>query len=796
MKMKKMSGGKTKKILIASSVVGITVLSIILGVFLFNRESSMTRYIKYNTGLWTYEFSVQSLSLATTTNSRMGLITVLPKGTIVNLLKESGIISYINVQETKQVGWVLNRDLTDILEKTLSAPNSAVSSIQNVNNEFIGTLVASGALRKCPSKSCEIIRYYSETAEVKITGIDGSNEWYKTTTKDDHGDDLNGWMHYSLFTQDYRDNFLKVAPISSEEGNVNQNKEMATPFFKNSNLKIGSMITFFVALLTSTILLRKNIRIILRSFKRTLILKHKSSKPFLFKIKVGHKSLATSILIGLVVFVTVAGISYGAIEYKKISGLVKESNQLVKEEKYSEANDKLAVAGMGLLVKTLGIKKQEINNQIAENKKLAEDKSSYDQGLDVLNNNNFQEAINILSTLPEDSFYYQKAQTKIEESKRMIVEGKLSVETTAKLTAEAKARQEEFEKKIKIQELADKEALEKTMNADNDGDGLTYREELAKGTSDWNTDSDGDGILDNLDSNPAGGGRNMPQYFSWSYGGYNWTWTVQIHEDWFDYYKDKNPRPNPRSADYITYNDPFIKAVAEKISETAKKNNLCITCLAASFIHSLSYVDDKYTGYDEYPKYPVETIIEKNGDCEDTSYLTASIIRAMNIDTVLILLPGHMAVGVWMDCDTSGTYYELNGRCYYYIETTNAKDWAVGEMPSDAPRTPATLIKIPSGETINNVYSQYVNPCDYSSDFSAYFDGSNFYTDSQCNNITYCLLFQGSYYNPLNKSFYWDSSCTQRVVAGCYKSTSYPGYFFNGIYWYYDSQCSRKANPH
>jgi len=374
-----------------------------------------------------------------------------------------------------------------------------------------------------------------------------------------------------------------------------------------------------------------------------------------------------------------------------------------------------------------------------------------------------------------------------------MVEGKLSEEQVARKTAEVKAKQEEFEKKLKEQQLAGKEAEEKMMNADNDGDGLTYRRELELGTSDWNTDSDGDGIRDNEDLHPAGGGRNQAQTFAWSYSGYNWTWTTNIQEDWYEYYKAKKPRPTPLSSEYVTYNDPFIKKIAQKISEAADEKGLSKGALAKAFVQSLSYVADVYTGYDEYPKYPVETFFEKNGDCEDTSYLTASIVKAMSIDTVLVVLPGHMAVGVWMDCDAPGTSYRLNDRCYYYTETAG-EGWFSGEIPDKYKYSAATLIKIPSGETISNVSPQYKKPCDPSQDFSGYYsDGKDFYSDSQCSNLTYCLSYKEFYYNPSTQSFYHDNGCSQIVVKGCIKAASYPGYFTNGIDYYSDSRCIQKA---
>jgi hypothetical protein len=417
------------------------------------------------------------------------------------------------------------------------------------------------------------------------------------------------------------------------------------------------------------------------------------------KIKTRKGFIQIPLLIAIIVSVAVAsGLGYGTVEYHKTSKIVKESEQLTKEEKYNEAIKKLEVAQNKFLGKT--ILKQKINIKLEENKKLIADKTKYDEGIKEFNNNNFQKSIDLLSKLPENSSYYQKAQTKIEEAKRKMIEAKLSKEQITREEAEAKARQEEAkarqeeaEKELKEQQLISKEAEERMMNADNDGDGLTYKEELQKGTSDWNKDSDFDGIPDNLDLHPAGGGRYQAQTFAWSYGGYNWTWTANIHEDWYEYYKAKKRLPN-LSVEYVTYNDPFIRDIAEKISEAAEKNNLNKTYLAIAFVQSLDYVKDIYTGYDDYPKYPVETFFEKNGDCEDTSYLLASIIRAMNIGCALISLPGHAAVGIWSDCKMPGTYYRVGDRCYYYAETTG-EGWSLGEIPDAFKYTPATLIEIP-----------------------------------------------------------------------------------------------------
>jgi len=515
------------------------------------------------------------------------------------------------------------------------------------------------------------------------------------------------------------------------------------------------------------------------------------------KIRGGFIQIPLLVVVIVSIAIVLAG-SYGGFEYYKVSKIMKEAKQLAQEEKYNEAIEKLEIAQNSLVVKNLGLKKQKINNEIETSKKNLEDKVKLTRALEEFEKTNWQEAIDLFSKVPENSFYYKDAQLKIEEAKRKIVEEELGETKIAKKEAEEKAKeetikraQEELEREIAEQKLSEKEAEEKRMNADSDSDGLTYREELSKGTSDLNSDSDGDGIIDSKDTHPAGGGRNIPQTFAWSYGGHNWTWTESIQEDWYDYYKAK-PRSSVEGIGYITSDDPFIEKISKRISEGAK-GDINEVWLAVSFVQNLPYVDDVFTGYDEYPKYPVETFFEKNGDCEDTSYLTASIIDAMGYGAVLILLPGHMAAGVYMNCDNSGTHYELDGRCYYYIETTS-KDWTGGEIPDEYRNTRATLIKIPSGKTAS-VYPQYVKPCDASSDFSGYYyDGNNYYSDNQCNNWVCCLPYEEYYLNPqIESKFFWDSSCSQEVTSGCYKSTDYSGYFYDSFGFYYDSRCIQKA---
>jgi len=163
------------------------------------------------------------------------------------------------------------------------------------------------------------------------------------------------------------------------------------------------------------------------------------------KIKIQKGFIQIPLLIIIIVSVViVSGVGYGTIEYRRISKTLRESGQLTKEEKYNEAVHQLELIQNRWLIKNLSIKKQEISNKIKENENLLEDKLKYNQGLDELNQENWQKAIDLLSKISDTSFYYQKTQTKIEEAKRKIAEKEL-VEKRAEVEL-IKTKDEEIKK--------------------------------------------------------------------------------------------------------------------------------------------------------------------------------------------------------------------------------------------------------------------------------------------------------------------------------------------------------------
>ena len=187
----------------------------------------------------------------------------------------------------------------------------------------------------------------------------------------------------------------------------------------------------------------------------------------------------------------------------------------------------------------------------------------------------------------------------------------------------------------------------------------------------------------------------IPMNFSWTYNG-KWSWEGKIPLSLYEYYQ-KIPRPPTKNYSvYVTHplDDPYIDLLVEKIKKAARQEGYTeyqTVEFAAAFVQSLPYTADSVSApYDEYPRYPIETLVDDGGDCEDTSILLASIIDKMGHGVVLIMLPDHCAVGVKGGENIYGTYWEYEGSKYYYIETTG-EGWGIGELPNEYKNTTASI---------------------------------------------------------------------------------------------------------
>ncbi len=177
-----------------------------------------------------------------------------------------------------------------------------------------------------------------------------------------------------------------------------------------------------------------------------------------------------------------------------------------------------------------------------------------------------------------------------------------------------------------------------------------------------------------------------------------WYYTGTLDTSIYNYYRSVD-RKNINGYTYYTkdtLDDYLIEDLVDTFREGAEDyDNNQLARLVIAFVQSFDYISDEdWTGtYDEYPKFPYETLYDHCGDCEDTSILLATLLKEMGFDVCLIGLPGHMAVGIKGGDSVKGSYFSYGSKKYFYIETT-AEGWDVGEIPDEYAGSRAQLMFI------------------------------------------------------------------------------------------------------
>lgn len=191
--------------------------------------------------------------------------------------------------------------------------------------------------------------------------------------------------------------------------------------------------------------------------------------------------------------------------------------------------------------------------------------------------------------------------------------------------------------------------------------------------------------------------------FTWKYGGIDWDWEAEISKQLYQILHDK---PRPRTGEHANYSvyvthsldDVFFQKLASALSAEGEQlglTNYQMVELATFFVRTIPYsYDIDSIGHKEYPRYPIETLVEGTGDCEDHAILLAELLRSMNYDAILLEYPTHMALGVADTGNMYGSYYTHNGKKYYYVETTPSGR-VIGDIPEKFKRPAYTYDLVP-----------------------------------------------------------------------------------------------------
>lgn len=182
---------------------------------------------------------------------------------------------------------------------------------------------------------------------------------------------------------------------------------------------------------------------------------------------------------------------------------------------------------------------------------------------------------------------------------------------------------------------------------------------------------------------------------TWEYNKKNCTISLNISKQLYHYFRydrehlayryrfqgDELP-PNYFSFMLSEHDRPVMQALAKEFSRNANSDLDKIT-MALAFVQSLPYVHDADSkGADEYVRFPIETLVDGCGDCEDKVALLTALLYEMDVDFILLVLPEHMAIGVHCDGIEAERYLGFHGKRYYYLETTMT-GWQIGQIPED-----------------------------------------------------------------------------------------------------------------
>lgn len=180
---------------------------------------------------------------------------------------------------------------------------------------------------------------------------------------------------------------------------------------------------------------------------------------------------------------------------------------------------------------------------------------------------------------------------------------------------------------------------------------------------------------------------------------------LSLHEPTYQAARANNPGRRfdgevPRYADYIVEGTtPDIdRAAAALYAQSRERRNSTyeeVSC-ALAFVQSIAYsYDQDSVGTSDYWRFPIETLYDETGDCEDTTILAAALLRRLGHTVVALDLPGHAALGVEVPPGTPGRFVEHAGKHLYFCETTGT-GWKVGEVPSSMTDQEMRIIPVPA----------------------------------------------------------------------------------------------------
>jgi hypothetical protein len=182
-----------------------------------------------------------------------------------------------------------------------------------------------------------------------------------------------------------------------------------------------------------------------------------------------------------------------------------------------------------------------------------------------------------------------------------------------------------------------------------------------------------------------------------------YTLNIVVPETLLQYYQEKSHQLN-KLADFTKFVTPYaMKPIADSLKQIYPDEEDFVNG-ALMIVHQMNYVETPLG------KYPAETLVDNQGDCDVFSYVAASIIKAAGIDVVLLDYEekNHMNIGVHLSNPPENARKDVykithDNVTYYIAETTGGnwtRGWKVGECPDIVKEAKAQVLTLENAEEI------------------------------------------------------------------------------------------------
>lgn len=221
------------------------------------------------------------------------------------------------------------------------------------------------------------------------------------------------------------------------------------------------------------------------------------------------------------------------------------------------------------------------------------------------------------------------------------------------------------------------------------------------------------------------GNDHVHKVFRWTFeplpflsSGQTQTIEIDLSRARYEARKAENRLPMDDWSHYVTADMPEIRALAAHFWNLHVGQNWSTFEQASNVLRftqeCITYSKDKdTTPKSDWPRYPIETLMDETGDCEDDVILTAAVLVRLGFTVALLYYPrvpgteaAHLALGVAGAEGLPGKFVTdpkapINGSRYFYGETT-ATGWHLGVVPSHYEHIEPTVypISIPLTTTV------------------------------------------------------------------------------------------------